>query len=293
MKIAFVGAVEFSRRALELLIEMEQDIVGVCTLEYSAFNTDHCDLGKICQKHGISWIYTPDINSEDSIRWLADKSPDVIFCFGWSKLLGKSLLSLAPLGVIGFHPAALPANRGRHPLTWALVLGLKETASTFFFMNEGADSGDILSQQKIDILDKDDATILYEKVTICALEQIKIFIPQLNSRSFPRTIQNNGQANTWRRRGEADGKIDWKMSARSIHNLVRGLTKPYVGAHFLYQEQIFKVWKTAVVNDTPGNIEPGKILSIKEGIVMVKCGEQGIRLLNTAPEFEPSHGEYL
>ena len=160
-------------------------------------------------------------------------------------------------------------------------------------MNEGADSGDILSQQKIDILDKDDATILYEKVTICALEQIKIFIPQLNSRSFPRTIQNNGQANTWRRRGEADGKIDWKMSARSIHNLVRGLTKPYVGAHFLYQEQIFKVWKTAVVNDTPENIEPGKILSIKEGIVMVKCGEQGIRLLNTAPEFEPSHGEYL
>jgi len=41
-------------------------------------------------------------------------------------------LGIAPLGVVGFHPAALPANRGRHPLIWALFLGLKKTASTFF-----------------------------------------------------------------------------------------------------------------------------------------------------------------
>jgi len=59
----------------------------------------------------------------------------------------KESLDLPHLGVIDFHPAALPANRGRHPIIWALVLGLQETASTFFFMDEGADSGDIISQE--------------------------------------------------------------------------------------------------------------------------------------------------
>ncbi len=293
MRIAFVGSVEFSRRTLELLIEMKQDVVGVCTLKDSQFNADHCDLSRTCQTHNISWVYAPNINSEESIRWLADKSPDVIFCFGWSKLLGEKVLNLAPLGIVGFHPAALPANRGRHPLIWALVLGLKETASTFFFMDEGADSGDILSQQKIEISDEDDATTLYEKVIICAMEQIKAFVPQLNSGSTPRTVQDNKLANVWRKRRKADGQIDWRMSANSIHNLVRGLAKPYVGAHFLYQEKEVKVWKTAVVNDVLRNAEPGKIVAVKKGKAVVRCGERAIKLLITEPELDLSCEEYL
>jgi hypothetical protein len=48
MKIAFNGALEFSRRTLELLIEMKQDIVGVCALRKSPFSADHCDLGQVC-----------------------------------------------------------------------------------------------------------------------------------------------------------------------------------------------------------------------------------------------------
>lgn len=293
MRIAFIGAVEFSRRTLELLIEMKQDVVAVCTLKESPFNADHCDLGQICQKNNIPWSYIPDINSRESIRWLVDKKPDVIFCFGWSRLLGKKILNLAPLGVVGFHPAALPANRGRHPLIWALVLGLKETASTFFFMDEGADSGDILSQQKIEVSDEDDAATLYEKVTICAMEQIKVFVPQLSSGSAPRTVQDNKLANVWRKRCKADGQIDWRMSANSIHNLVRGLAKPYVGAHFLYQEKEIKVWKTAVVDDVLRNAEPGKVVAVKNGKAIVRCGECAIKLLIIEPELDLSCEEYL
>jgi len=69
-----------------------------------------------------------------------------------SSLLKKELLSLPPNGVLGYHPAKLPQNRGRHPLIWSLVLGLEESASTFYFMDEGADSGDILSQKDFEKL---------------------------------------------------------------------------------------------------------------------------------------------
>jgi methionyl-tRNA formyltransferase len=293
MKIAFIGAVEFSRQTLELLIKMKEDVVGVCTLKESPFNADHCDLAIICEKHDILWRYAPDINSEGCISWLEDKKPDVIFCFGWSKLLGHKILNLAPLGVIGFHPASLPANRGRHPLIWSLVLGLKETASTFFFMDMGADSGDILSQQKVEILDEDDATSLYEKITACALEQIKIFVPQLNSGSAPRTEQDSRQVNSWRKRDATDGQIDWRMSARSIRNLVRGLAKPYIGAHFICLGKEIKVWKVRVVDEVQENMEPGKIVAIKKGKAVVKCGEQAIQLLVIEPEIDLSCDKYL
>ena len=293
MRIVFIGTVEFSLRALERLLAMHAEIVGVCTLQDSKFNADHVDLGAVSEAHGVPWFYAEDINSTEALSWIQDKAPDVIFCFGWSRLLKQDLLRLAPWGVVGFHPATLPANRGRHPLIWALVLGLEKTASTFFFMDAGADSGDILSQREIFIEDKDDARTLYDKVTRTALEQIEEFLPQLALGTFQRHKQDQQIANTWRKRGSADGKIDWRMSAHSIHNLVRGLAKPYVGAHFIVDGREIKVWKVAVVSDVPRNIEPGKILMQAGSRPVVKCGDDAICLLITEPSFEPIVGSYL
>jgi methionyl-tRNA formyltransferase len=293
MRIVFIGAVEFSLRALERLVELDAEVVGVCTIQESKFNADHVDLTSFSQAHGISSFYVDDINSNETLTWIREKSPDVVFCFGWSRLLKQDLLELAPLGVVGFHPAALPANRGRHPLIWVLVLGLKKTASTFFFMDAGPDSGDILSQQEIMITDQDDARTLYDKVIETALRQIVEFLPQLSTGVFQRIKQNEQFANTWRKRGSPDGEIDWRMSAQSIHNLVRGLSAPYMGAHFFGDGKEIKVWKTAIVMDTIKSIEPGKVLMQSSAGTVVKCGEGAINLLATEPVFKPSVGIYL
>lgn len=293
MRILFIGTVEFSLRALERLVALDAEIVGVCTLQESKFNTDHVDLSSFSETHGIPGFYTNDINATETLSWIQEKSPDVIFCFGWSRLIKQDLLELTPLGVVGFHPAALPANRGRHPLIWALVLGLKKTASTFFFMDAGADSGDILSQQEISITDQDDARTLYDKVIQTALAQIAEFLPQLATGSFRRITQNARFANTWRKRGSADGKIDWRMSAQSIYNLVRGLTTPYIGAHILVDGKEIKVWRSSIVIDARNNIEPGKVLLQSSAGTVVKCGVDAISLLVTEPVFKPSVGSYL
>lgn len=293
MRIIFIGTVEFSRLALARLMAIGAEVVGVCTLPASSFNADYADLRPLCRERGIPLKITEDVNSSETLNWIREYSPDVIFCFGWSRLLREELLAVAPLGVVGFHPAALPANRGRHPLVWALALGLEQTASTFFFMDTGADSGDILSQRMIKIDPTDDAGSLYEKVCAVALEQISQFVPPLADGSFVREKQNHAQANTWRKRAMADGKIDWRMSACSIHNLVRALTKPYVGAHFVMDSKDIKVWKSMVRYDAPANAEPGKVLGIHDGAPVIKCGQDALCLLVTEPVFRPIEGSYL
>ena len=293
MRIVFIGAVEFSLRALERLVELDAEIVGVCTLQESKFNADHADLRGFSDAHAIPSFYVDDINSIETLNWIRDKSPDVIFCFGWSRLIKQDLLELAPMGVVGFHPAALPANRGRHPIVWALVLGLKNTASTFFFMDACVDSGDILSQQEISIVEEDDARILYDKVIQTALTQIAEFLPKLANRSFQRIKQNEQFANVWRKRRSSDGEIDWRMSAQSIHNLVRGLAAPYVGAHFLVDGKEIKVWKSAIFLDAPNHIEAGKVLLKTNDGLVVKCGVDAISLLVIQPEFTANLGDYL
>lgn len=292
MRILFIGAVQFSRGALEQVIAAGAQVAGVCTLAQSVFNADHCDLSSVAQAHGIPWLHADDINSAATLDWIRAQRPDIIFCFGWSKLLKSDLLNLAPMGVVGFHPAALPANRGRHPIIWALALGLTRTASTFFFMDEGADSGDILSQRPVTIGESDDAAALYEKVTQTALAQIAEFLPKLIGGHYPRVKQDHSLANTWRKRGAADGKVDWRMPARGIHNLVRALARPYVGAHFVADGAEIKLWRTEMVTGLPANLEPGKVVAWAGGPV-VRCGEDAIRLLETAPDFAPAPGSYL
>ena len=293
MKIVFIGAVKFSEKALNKLVEIKSSVVGVCTLENSTFNSDHADLSPLCRKHNIPVRYVPSINSEEVIDWISDLAPDVIFCFGWSRLIKKTLLNIAPLGVIGFHPALLPANRGRHPLIWSLILGLKESGSTFFFMDEGADSGDILSQRKVSISEMDDAGTLYEKVSKTALNQIEQFVSTLTDTTFKRYPQDHSKANYWRKRTRLDGQIDWRMSAKTIHNLARGLTKPYVGAHFICDGKEIKVWKSEPVKETTLNIEPGKILSVDTRGVVVKTGIDALRLVDIEPQIILEQGKYL
>ena len=294
MRVVFIGAVEFSAKCLEVILSSNAQVVGVCTLKESKFNADHQDLLPMADEFDIPCLYVEDINSDRSVKWIKDKNPDVVFCFGWSRLLKNEILGIAPLGVIGFHPAALPANRGRHPLIWALFLGLEKTASTFFFMDEGADSGDILSQFEVTIESSDDAMSLYQKVTQTALSQINDFIPLLENKTYKRTVQDNTKANYWRKRGIKDGEIDWRMSANSICNLVRALTKPYIGAHFTKNGEEIKVWKVEVLKvEKNQNIEPGKIMSTRSSKHVVKCGEDSVILLDIENKCELTEGDYL
>lgn len=293
MKIAFIGTVEFSKKALKKLIELKANIVGVVTKREAGLNADFADLADICAQNNIAYRYSRDINSEENIKWLKGLTPDVIFCFGWPQLLKKEILNIAPMGVVGFHPAKLPEHRGRHPIIWALVLGIEKTTSTFFFIEKGIDSGDILSQTEIDITYEDNARSLYDKVTNQALKQIEDFLPQLSNKTYVRIPQDDGKAGFWRKRERKDGEIDFRKSSRTVYNLVRGLTKPYVGAHVLYKNNEVKIWKAKEVRSRRKNSECGKVLDVNAGGVLVEC--RGGRILLTKHEFRklPKIGEYL
>ena len=293
MRIVFIGTVEFSKRALQKLIELNAQVVGVCTKEGSEFNSDFADLRPLCKKNKIPFKLVNDVNSKDNYNWIKSLNPDIIFCFGWSNILKKDILILSPMGVLGFHHSKLPQNRGRHPLIWALALGLKKSASTFFFMNESADSGEILSQKDFDILDTDDARILYDKVVNIAILQINEFLPKLKKKTYQTFKQNDEASNTWRKRVKTDGQIDFRMTSQAICNLVRALTKPYVGAHINYKDEEIIVWKVEIIENKQLNSESGKILDINEDKILVKTYDGAIKITHHEFKKLPNVGEYL
>lgn len=268
MRILFVGCVESSYVLLQSLLEHKKEIVGVITKKEAGLNADYKDLSVLCLNYGIDYKYISNINDEEVIRYIREKNADIIYCFGWSQIIKKELLEITPMGVIGFHPAALPNNRGRHPIIWALALGLNETASTFFKMDEGADTGDIVSQVKIPICESDYAADLYENIMCAAKKQVLEFTENLENGSCRTISQKKQEGNTWRKRGRKDGIIDWRMGSSAIYNLIRALSHPYIGAEFEYKEKYYKVWKSEIVKSDGKyqNIEPGRI--IKKCLIM-------------------------
>ncbi|MFC2992181.1 formyltransferase family protein [Halomonas tibetensis] len=301
MRICFIGCVEFSGQALNKLFAMESTgvctVVGVITKKTSSFNADFCDLSGCMEKvnadPSIVHFYE---NQETAKAFIKNVRADIVFCFGWSSLLGPELLLAAPRGVIGFHPAALPQNRGRHPIIWALALGLDETASTFFQMDEGADSGPIISQKTVPISPPDNAGTLYQKITETALGQIEQFTSVLARGRGEFQPQDPTQATYWRKRSAVDGIIDWRMDANAIHNLVRALHHPYPGAEFQTSNHgVVKVWQTSLTDTSfPRNFEPGKVLDVQPGRILVKCGsESAIWLENIESGLSCVEGDYL
>jgi methionyl-tRNA formyltransferase len=296
MKILFIGCVKSSYELLQTLLENEKTVIGVITKQESGFNSDYLDLKPLCNKYGIESIYVNSVN-EPSTKVFIDKlSPDIIYCFGWSELIDHEVISKAPKGIVGFHPAELPNNKGRHPIIWALVLGLNKTASSFFMIDEKADNGALVSQNEITISNRDNASTLYEKILKIAKDQVIEFTELFEKNEVQLIDQTSNIGNCWRKRTKADGQIDFRMSARSIYNLVRGLTKPYVGAHFEYCGNEYRVWHSEIIidqNDAYQNIEPGKVINVySEHSFLVKAGENLIKILD-CDEISIKKGEYL
>lgn len=293
MRIIFIGVVQFSRACLETILKCGGNVVGIFTLpkEDAGFHSDYADLSFVAKEYGVPLFWTRQVKDPETIEQIRRLKPDVIFVFGWSQLLPVELLQLPPKGCIGTHPALLPKNRGRHPLVWSLVEGLSEGGLTFFYLDEGTDSGDILWQERFSITLEDDAATLQAKIMTLARKAIPQFLPLLEKNQAPRVPQDATRATHWRKRGEKDGEIDWRKSSMEIHNLVRALTRPYVGAHTFVAGKKLLVWKTQLPQEPlPQDLSalsPGTVFSKTDRRLLVRTGDGFVALNDYDFDVEP------
>lgn len=88
--------------------------------------------------------------------------PDLVVCAGFMKLLGPAFLTR--FTAINTHPALLPAFPGTHAVRDALAYGVKVTGCTVHYVDAGVDTGPIIAQRAVSVLDDDDETRLHERI---------------------------------------------------------------------------------------------------------------------------------
>lgn len=126
----------------------------------------------------------PDRNAWDRAvtEATAAHAPDLVVSAGFMKILGPEFLSRFPGRVINTHPALLPAFPGAHAVPDALAYGVKITGCTVHLVDAGTDTGPILAQQAVRVLDGDDEATLHERIKVIERQLLVDVLGELATR---------------------------------------------------------------------------------------------------------------
>ena len=295
MRTVWVSFDTIGRACLEAAADAGAEIVGVVTLPGSvdANRSGQCAFDELAERHGAVLIEASDINDEGTVEAIRALDPELVFVVGWSQLVRSSFIALAREGVFGMHPTLLPRHRGRAAIPWAILSGLARTGVTLFeIVDETADSGAIVGQAVVDIGADDTAETLFERISDAHVELIREFVPQLFTRSAPRSPQDPSRASSWPRRRPADGIIDWETRALYLYDWVRAQTRPYPGAFTFLGDEKIVVWRARAVK--LDEVAPaGTIVARGPDGPVVACGEGALLLEEVETGRELSVGARL
>jgi methionyl-tRNA formyltransferase len=233
MKIAFCTCVQIGKSCIEAVLGIGGHFDLFLTLHdhKSIKKSGRIFLDEIAENSNTPLFKLNHINDPDVANILAEYEIDWLFIIGWSQIASAELISIPRMGIIGAHPTLLPIGRGRAAVPWAIIKGLDKTGVTFFKMDEGVDTGEILDQFEIPIPKNENATSLYDKVNSAHVDLIKQIWPKLIDGTIDGIKQDETLASYWEGRTPADGELNYNMSVLEVDSLVRATTRPYPGAY--------------------------------------------------------------
>lgn len=204
--------------------------------------------------------------------------PELFFVWSYSMLLPPELLALAPFGAVNMHGGLLPQYRGGHVMNWAIANGETETGATLAYLDEGIDTGPVIAERRFRIEEQDEAGTVRDKLKVAGRALLEQWWPAIEQGTAPRTPQDESKARYHRMRTADDGLIDWSMSNRQIHNLVRALAAPWPGAFATVNGSRVVIRRTEPVNISSTAV-PGTIVSRGDADLRIATGDGDLRVI--------------
>jgi phosphoribosylglycinamide formyltransferase-1 len=105
-----------------------------------------------------------EARDEAMADWLAVRGVRFVVCAGYMHLLTSPFLERFPGRIVNTHSAPLPEFPGAHPIEDVLAAGVKETAATVHYVDEGVDSGPVITAERVPVLEDDTVETLRARV---------------------------------------------------------------------------------------------------------------------------------
>ncbi len=136
---------------------------------------------KRAKKHGIDAVFIDPTAfgskieyEHELIKILDSYDTDLIILAGYMRIVGKDVISAYKNRILNIHPTLLPSFAGLHSHKQTLDYGVKVSGCTVHFVDEGMDTGPIIMQSCVPVLENDTEDTLSERI----LEQEHKIYPQ-------------------------------------------------------------------------------------------------------------------
>lgn len=293
LKIVFLGTPDFAVESLSRLVDGGYNVAAVVTMPDKPAGRGHhllqSPVKQCALKYGLPVLQPANLKDPAFVDELRRINADLFIVIAF-RMLPQVVWQMPRLGTFNLHASLLPRYRGAAPINWAIINGDTETGVTTFFLKHEIDTGDIIAQERIDILPSDNLGSVHDKLMMLGADLTIRTVEDILKGELcpiPQDQLLNGEEPTPAPKIFKDTcKIDWTCPAVSIHNLVRGLS-PYPAAWTEIPLEgraplSMKVLETSV-SSQPSRGEPGTI-TVSNNRLLVNTADNQIEILRLQPQ---------
>ena len=282
LKVVFMGTPDFSVPVLDILIK-NTNVVMVVTqpdkLVGRKKELTPTPVKRLAMENNIE-VFQPHRIRED-YQSILDINPDIIITCAYGQIIPKVLLEYPKYGCINVHASLLPKYRGGAPIHKCLMDGEEKTGVTIMYMDEGMDTGDMITKAEYKILDADNVGTLHDKLSLIGAKLLIDTLPSVIDGSATRTKQNNEEATFAPVIKREDERLNFSKTSREIINHIRALN-PWPLANMHIDGVEFKVLE-AYSEEYDKNECAGKIVEIKKDAIGITSSDGIIYITKIKP----------
>lgn len=281
LRIVFLGTPDFAVESLRRIVGGGYNVVGVVTMPDKPAGRGHkmyqSPVKEFALEHGLRLMQPVKLKDPEFVEELRSLRADLFVVIAF-RMLPEVVWTMPRLGTFNLHASLLPRYRGAAPINWAVINGDTETGVTTFFLKHEIDTGDIIAQERIEILPTDNVGDVHDRLMVLGAEITLKTIDDIIAGTLTTIPQDRLIGDTEPTPApkifKETCKIDWSKPASAVHNLIRGLS-PYPAAWSTLVDGAqelgaVKIFETRITYRA--SLRPGKIL-IDGNSMYVGCGD--------------------
>ena len=280
-KVIFMGTPDFAVPVLRKLIE-ETNVVLVVTQPDKMVGRHqevmYTPIKRVALENNIP-VFQPNNIKEDN-KIIFDTDVDIIVTCAFGQFIPESILEFPKYKSINVHASLLPKLRGGAPLHKCLIDGYKKTGITIMYMTKGMDTGDIISQESIDIHINDNVGIIHDKLSVIGADLLIKTLPSIFEGTNERIKQDEKEVTYAYNISREEERLDFSKSSLEVHNQIRGLY-PYPVSYTIFDGNIIKICVSELNDSTIG--KSGEITKVTKDGIIVKCSDKSILIKKLKP----------
>ena len=231
-----MGTPDFAVLPLKKIVEAGFDVVGVVTNPDKTAGRGQkiqaSSVKKYALEQGIPLLqpekFRDEVFLQNLAAWKADLQLVVAF-----KMLPEVVWAMPPLGTINLHASLLPDYRGAAPINWAVMNGETCSGVSTFLLSHEIDTGKVIFQEKVAILEEMTAGDLHDLLMERGAELLVKTVDAVERNDYPLVEQSyllgGREPKMAPKIFREDMKIDWTTDVETVYNHIRGLA-PYPAA---------------------------------------------------------------